>query len=429
MKILTILFLFSFYSVFAGGFQINMQSHKATGMGGAFSSICSDASSLFYNPGGMANLKGHQFTLGGTLISPAVSLRTQVYSNIDQTSKNSTPIHFYYSYRLKEKLNVGFGVNNQFGSSSSFEDSWQGRYIVQNISLKTFMFQPTVSYRVHEKISVGAGFVFTNGAFTYNKAIPVSSATTDYGTARLKGSGNSMGFNIGVHSNLYEKQGEKWNTKVGVAASCRSSLNLKLKKGTVEFADIPVSLQDKFPASQKFTSELTLPAVFTAGFNVKFSDADKYSIQFVYDFNYTFWSVYDTLAFDFENELTPDSKTAKEWKNSPTHRVGIDFTWKEKYSLRAGVYADQTPIQNGFVSPELPDNSHVGLTLGAGIKINETLSADFSFLRSRFERMNASLDAEGFTADYRRIVNVFGLGINIKIDKNEKKKESAPSVD
>lgn len=429
MKIFSILFSISFYTAFAGGFQINMQSHKATAMGGAFSSICSDASSLFYNPGGMANLKGHHFTLGGTLITPAVSLRTQVYNNIDQTSKNSTPIHFYYTYELKEKLNVGIGINNQFGSSSSFEDTWQGRYIVQNISLKTFMFQPTVSYLLHKKVSVGAGFVFSNGAFTYNKAIPVSSATTDFGKASLNGSGNTMGFNLGVHSNIYEKQGEKWNAKIGLAASYRSSLNLKLKKGTVEFSDIPISLQDKFPASQKFTSELTLPAVFTTGFNVKLSDADKYSIQFVYDFNYTFWSVYDTLAFDFENELTPDSKTAKEWKNSPTHRVGIDFTWKEKYSIRAGLYADQTPIQNGYVSPELPDNSHVGVTFGVGIKINEMISADFSFLRSSFERMNASLDAEGFVADYRRIVNVFGLGVNIKLNKGEKKKESAPSIE
>ncbi len=427
-RYLFILF-FSPCLLFAGGFQISMQSHKATGMGGAFSALSSDASSVFYNPGGMLNLQGSQFTLGGTLISPSVSLRTQVYSNIDQTSKNSTPFHAYYTHRLNEKISLGMGINNQFGSSSSFEDDWQGRYIVQNISLKTFMFQPTAAYGLHEKLSLGAGFVFATGNFSYNKALPISSATTDYGRASLSGSGQSVGFNVGLYSRFYEKQGEKWLTQLSASVAYRSSLMLKLNNGQVDFNDIPLSLQDKFPPSQKFTSSMRLPAVFTGGIALKLSDSTNYSIQWVYDVNYTFWSVYDTLAFDFENELTPDSKTPKNWRNTFTHRLGIEFTWREKYIFRAGVYADQTPIPDGYVSPELPDNSHVGITLGAGYKLNDNISIDFSFLRSSFERMNASLDAEGFVADYRRIVNVFGLGLNVKIPGNKGKKQAAPSIE
>ena len=125
----------------AGGFQLNVQGIKAIAMGGTFTGIASDASTVFFNPGGMFNFEGkHNFVLGVNVIDPYVSLQTDVTANIDQTTGIATPFHFYYVGELNEKVRIGFLVNNQFGSRSSFEDDWQGRFIVQNISLKSFSF-------------------------------------------------------------------------------------------------------------------------------------------------------------------------------------------------------------------------------------------------------------------------------------------------
>ena len=121
---------------FAGGFQLNVQGIKAIAMGGAFTGIGSDASTVFFNPGGMCNLSGHNFTVGVNYITASVSLQTPETSNINQTSPSATPFHVYYSGELNDKVSIGFLINNQFGSSSSFEDDWQGRYIIQNISFK-----------------------------------------------------------------------------------------------------------------------------------------------------------------------------------------------------------------------------------------------------------------------------------------------------
>ena len=43
------------------------------------------------------------------------------------------------------------------------------------------MFQPTISFKLHEKLSVGAGFVYGIGSFSTEKAVPVASATTPEG--------------------------------------------------------------------------------------------------------------------------------------------------------------------------------------------------------------------------------------------------------
>ena len=76
-----LLFTFIFFTggtfSFAGGFQINTQGQKALGMGGAFTGLCSDASTVYFNPGGIASLEGKsKLTTGVSLIFPNVSVQT-----------------------------------------------------------------------------------------------------------------------------------------------------------------------------------------------------------------------------------------------------------------------------------------------------------------------------------------------------------------
>lgn len=407
----------------AGGFQLNVQGVKAIAMGGAFTGIGSDASTVFFNPGGMSNLHGHNVAAGFNFITPSVSLQTPETANINQTSPNATPFYVYYSGELTEKISLGFLVNNQFGSVSSFEDDWQGRNIIQNISLKTFMFQPTMSYKIHEKVSVGAGFVYGFGTFSTEKAVPVGSATTTEGQAHLEGSGDGIGFNVGVFSNIYSIKKETSTTDFRLGVSYRSKMAVDLTNGEATFTDIPVSLQDKFPSKTGFVSKITLPSVFTAGFSVKHTKHENYSVEFAYDLNLTGWSSYDTLSFDFENNDTPDSKSVRDWQDVMTHRFGVDFTYKEKYSVRVGAYYDNSPIKDGYLSPELPDATQLAYTAGLGYKVNDMISVDFGYIRQSAERESA-LDAANFTAKYNRKVNVFSLAVNLKFGA-----EKAPKIE
>lgn len=394
----------------AGGFQLNVQGGRAVGMGGAFTGIAYGPSTVFFNPGGMTNLKGHNFMGGINLIFPTVSLQTDANDNIDQTSGLATPFHFYYSGEVVEdKVYVGLAVNNLFGSSSSFDDDWEGRYIVQNIGLKTFSFQPTVAFKMHDKISLGAGFVLTTGSFSFEKAVPLGSDEFDYGKASLSGSGIAYSFNTGL--NIKAVDNDKMRLNIGV--DYRYSQKIDLKNGTAEFTDIPVSLQDKFPATTAFTSSLTLPQVVTAGFSFKYNLTEEHSLMVAYDFNYTSWSSYDTLAFDFENADTPDSQNEKLWQNSPTHRFGLEYGYKNMLFIRLGGYYDITPIQDGYVSPELPDATQFVPTAGVGVLINEKIGFDIAWIHQNAER-EAALTAAGWNAKYHRIADVITFSASFK---------------
>jgi long-chain fatty acid transport protein len=428
----------------AGGFQLNVQGLKAIGMGGAFTGVASDASTVFFNPGAMSKLKGHNFTFGINVIDAHVSLQTPETANIDQTSGKGTPFHFYYVGELNEKMNIGFLVNNQFGSASSFADDWQGRNIIQNISLKTFMFQPTLSYKIHEKISVGAGFVYAIGDFSTEKAVPVASATTTEGKAHLEGSGDGVGFNVGIYSQFYtlgDPEGDRTEFAAGI--DYRSKIAVDLANGEASFTDIPISLRDKFPETTGFTSKITLPSVFTFGLSVKHIVTDKWSLEFAYDLNLTGWSSYDTLAFDFKNADSPDSKQIQDWEDVLTHRLGLDFTYKNKYSVRAGLYYDNTPMKDNLISPHLPGVTQVAYTMGLGYKVSDKVSIDFGYIRQSASRDDASLSQYDFsdgnfiknngslsqTGEFKykfnRKVNVYALAVNIKF--GGVKKEEAPA--
>lgn len=427
----------------AGGFQLNLQGLKAVAMGGAFSGVASDASTVFFNPAGMSNLHGHNFTVGVNIVDAHVSIQTPEVANTDQTSGKATPIHFYYSGEITDKLNLGFLVNNQFGSASSFADDWQGRYIIQNISLRTFMFQPTMSYKVHEKLSIGAGFVYGIGSFSTEKAVPLASNTTSEGKAHLEGNGDGVGYNFGIYSQFLTIGDDTKNTKFAIGLDYRSSIAVDLSNGEATFTDIPVSLQEKFPEKTGFVSKITLPSVFTIGLSVKHTVAENWSLEFAYDLNMTGWSTYDTLAFDFANNDTPDSKQIQDWENVMTHRLGFDFTYKEKYSVRIGLYQDNTPMKDNLVSPHLPGVTQVAYTAGLGYKINKTVSVDFSYIRQSAGRDDVSLaqykfedgnfvqqngekiQTGDFAYKFNRKVNVYGLAVNIAFGGINKKETTS----
>src|SRR5213075_1328330 len=91
-------------SSFAGGFQVNLQGQKQTGMGHAGTGLLSDASCIFFNPGGMTFLDSSISVVAGTsFIMP----RTQYLESSPGTYTAEmehhvgTPFNFYFSERDK----------------------------------------------------------------------------------------------------------------------------------------------------------------------------------------------------------------------------------------------------------------------------------------------------------------------------------------
>jgi long-chain fatty acid transport protein len=401
MKKLTTLFFAGCTSgVFAGGFQINTQGPAATGMAGAFTGVANDASSVFYNPGGMAFNAKTSVLFGGSLIMPQSSFLSPYNGNVNKDKQLFSPFYVYGTYKINDNFSAGLGINTPFGLGTKWADNWEGKFITQEIKLAVIAIQPTLSYKINENLSVGAGFVFTNGSVAMRKAIPVSDAQNPYGAVELKGSGNGYGYNLGIMG--------KFGDKFSIGLNYRSSLNLILNDGDATFIHIPASLSGKFPPNAKFNSKIRLPNSLTMGIGYKaFSE-----LLITAEIGFTGWSSYDTLALDFPNVSGLNNKSVKNYKDVFVYRLGGQYLIHEKLTIRAGVAYDTSPVQDGYLSPELPDANKLILSCGLTYNPTKNLGLSAYYTYENLQERNGINNAANFSGTYKTLVNIAGVGIH-----------------
>jgi long-chain fatty acid transport protein len=390
------------YVAVAGGFQMNELGQKAFGMGGAFTALSNDASTVYYNPGAMSFGKKSMFTFGGSFVKLKTNYLSPFNGNIEADNPAVTAFHLYLVYKITDNLSAGLSINNPFGSNIKWANDWEGRYVVQQFKLKAYYFQPSVSYMLNENIGIGAGMVYGTANTDLRKAIPVE-GTVSFGTSEYKINGSGIGINAGVYVNLNDEA-----TSFGL--TFHSPVKFNLKKGDVTFADIPPSLASAYPSSTTFNSEFKMPSIISIGIAYKFTK----NLVTTFQIDLTHWSSFDSLNFELPDYPGLDIRTARAFKSALAARVGAQYTFEEKVDVRIGAAFDQSPVPEDHLSPELPDADKILLSAGAGYNFSDNLSGDFSLgMETYFERKGQFSD-ESFAGSYKSNAIVIGLGINYK---------------
>lgn len=396
--------LFMAQEIEAQGFQVNFQGQKQQGMGGAGNALPVDAASVFFNPGSVSFLNENSVNIGFTPTFANTLFEDANSTSIGCTnSPMGTPFSAYAVYRKKEesKFFFGLGIYTPFGSTIQYEDGWTGRFALTKLQLKSIFIQPTLSYKLNDKIGIGAGFVYSIGNVNLQKDIPVQDADGNYGHAELDGKASGFGYNVGLFVQATEK--------LNIGLSYRSQVNMEVAEGTATFT-VPSSLSSNFP-SGTFSSALPLPQVATLGLAYKLND----KLAFALDVNYVGWKAYDTLAFDYAQNTASliDTKSARNYKNTLAFRLGANYTVTEKFDTRLGIAYGLTPVQNGYVTPETPDANRINYTAGLGYKIGEHFQLDASVFFTHLKRTDTNLETN-LSGTYTTNVIAPGLAIIYK---------------
>lgn len=399
------LVLISTSTAWSQGYQVNLQGQVQQGMGGAGTALMHDASAVFFNPGGASFVEGSSIIVGMTpTFANGVFIEDGTNEMGRTNSPMGTPFAAYGLFGLKnnDRLKFGLGVYTPFGSTVQWEDGWVGRFALTRLKLLSIFVQPTVSYKITDKIGVGAGFVYSYGKVNLQKDLPILDANGEYASAELGGTGSGYGFNAAIYIQP--------NELVSFGVSYRSQVIMKLPEGQATF-NVPASLDDKFPDG-KFSSELPLPQVATA--SVGFHPTE--SISLCLDVNYVGWHAYDTLAFDYENNTASleDTKSARNYKDIVAFRFGGQYEWNEKLKCRAGIAYGITPVQNGYVTPETPDANRFNYTIGVGYNFGEHLILDASLLFTQVSRSDTNLETN-LSGTFKTRVYAPGLSITYKL--------------
>lgn len=403
---LLVISIYGSFSAFAGGFQVNLQGQKQNGMGHAGIGLALDNASLVFNPGALIFVDSlGSFSAGASFILPRTVFLDPNSTYIAQTIHHTgTPLSLFANFKFKKNspLTLGFGLYNPFGSRVQYEDDWKGQFLLREINLRTFFYQPTLSYKVTEKLGIGVGYIFANGDFSLRKGVPIQDSLGNYGEASLSGKANGQGFNAGIYYKI--------NNKFSVGLNYRSTVKVKVENGSADFST--ANAVSQYFQDSTFNTQLNLPAMASIGLGYQLNEKMKLAL----DINYVSWSSYDSLNIDFtkNSDKLDDVASPRLYENTFIFRTGLQYQVSEMFTVRAGAYFDQSPVQDGYLTPETPDSDKIGVSTGFSIAFKKWLYIDASLLYVEgMKRTDTNLETQ-FEATYKTKAVIPGINVGVK---------------
>ena len=403
-----------------GGFGLYEFGARASSLSGAVVAQAADASSVFYNPAGLAFQSGTQFYGSVTLIKsqnrwvgPAPIFSNQVH---EARSQLHTPLGIYLSHTFENGVALGLGVTNPFGLGLAWEDDFPGRVISKDVDLKSFYFSPVVAFRIDPHVSIGGGVDIVYSTVKLQRhilfAFPFDSNTepgVEVGEVLLEANSKlEFGFAANILIQL---------DKLSFGFLYRHKVKNKFEEGDATFTlyETPFKtfLQNQGIKNQKGGTEITYPSFFSVGAHYMITDALGVEV----DYMWYKWDVFKELVLDFDEDAL-DTVVKENYKNSSQFRIGLHYSLINNLELRLGYIYDQTPQPIGSMSPLLPDSDRNDYSIGLGYRFG-SMKLDAGYMLVNFSGRSTIVDGEGrqfdgFDGSYSSKANLlfFSYGIS-----------------
>lgn len=364
----------------ASGFGLRESS--PTGVGRAFAgeaAIADSASTVWYNPAGMTRLPGFTATAGAQLLF--ISSGQKDLGTTRTVPGLATPIATgggdggnpfqrvvaipsgYGVMQINDRLWAGLGVNAPFGLSIRYDDGWFGRYDSQLSDLVTYNVQPSLAYKVNDRLSIGGGINIQYIKAELSNALPNLSPAAADGLARIKGDDISFGWNLGA-------QLETGPARFGV--HYRSRVKHRLS-GTFEISGLagPLAGQNRIVDG---VAPITLPD--SLAFSAVVTPAPGYRLLGTVE--WTNWSVFDAIRVQ-NSDGAQLTESAQNYKDSWSFHFGGEADLSGPWTLRAGIAADSTPTVDAYRTSRVPDGNRIWLTAGTTVRLSDAVSLGLSY--------------------------------------------------
>lgn len=378
----------------ASGFQLMEQN--ASGLGNAYAGAAAaaeDASTVFFNPAGMTLLGGRQAVVVGHIIKPSARFENTASTaaaggfSTGTNGGDAGDIVFipnaYLTWPIDAKWTGGIGFNVPFGLTTDYDTNWVGRFHALRSHLRTVNLNPSIAYKVNDGLSLGFGLNWQRADAELTKGVNYSFVAAaagiggvpvgSEGTNRISGHDSSWGYNLGIMLNLAPQ------TRMGL--TYRSAIGYTLG-GAVTYANRPAALQAALVAPAiaaqigdgPVTADLKVPATFSA--------ALKHSVNARWDaladVTWTEWSSFKSMVVVRFNGVILEN-TPQNWGNTWRAGLGVNYHADDRWTYRAGVAYDQSPVPEAYRTPRIPDQDRVWLALGARYKVSRAGALDVGY--------------------------------------------------
>lgn len=353
----------------AAGFQLKTQSSALMGVSYAGATAKGeDLSTIFYNPAGMAHIQGNQLEahaiyirrfsqpkITGVTSTPVGSPALADGSGGDPSSQNGSVLPaFYGMWDYNEDINFGLAINTPFGLSSEYDKDWAGRFHTVESSIKTITLQPSMSYKMNNKWSFGAGLQLQKVDVKLTRALNTAAATSTPGApdsfSSVEGDDIAFGYVLGA---TYQYDDA---TRFGL--SYRSEVQHELK-GDVDFSGALENLTSG-TTDQDVVAGLNTPAVLSLGAHHKVNE--NYAVMA--DVAWTGWSSYEEILIQNESSEAVISRSPQNFDDTMFFSVGLEYTPDETNKYQFGLAYDQGAVSERNRGLSVPDADRTWVSFG-----------------------------------------------------------------
>lgn len=366
--------------VLASGFGVFTQGASGLGQANAVVAHPTGPSSAYFNPALLNEVPGRQIEVGTTAIYAEREIKLDSGGTEDGETGWNFPGTFYYTQQVNEKFSAGLGVFFPFGLSNEWDDDYAGRYIGTMGEVTTVNFNPVLSYRVNERLSIAAGLdvlyidavleskVDQTSAYLIAQSMgaplpDLEGRLGDIGQ-KFKGDDWGLGYNLGV---LF-----KATDRVSLGATYRSHIDVE-PDGDVSFRGVDPYLASLFPSGGGDAS-LRLPAQATAGIAVQVIEPLIIEVGVRWED----WASYDELKVNFDKPVLGQSSniSPRNWHSTWTYNIGGQYRVSETVAFNAGYLYGENAVPNSTFEPLIPDTDAHLFTIGTDLSFGAwTVSA------------------------------------------------------
>ena len=428
----------------ASGAFFQIAENSASGIGNAFAggaAAAEDASTVWYNPAGMARLKSPQFAAGGHYIHPSFEASVKSASTVlgfpiggggGDAGETALVPNIYATYPVTRGFAIGAGVNAPFGLATSYDETWAGRYYALRSDIKTVNLNLAAAFKFHDALSLGVGVNRQRLEAELTQAVDfatlctvgaalgianvcgasggfVQPGTPNDGRAKVAAKGDAWGYNAGILSQLGD-------TRIGLAYRSKMKYKLDGTFDITEGVNVPAALltNPNFRLVDSAASaEVTLPA--TASLSVYQNLGSAWAIMA--DFTRTYWSVLPELRIKFDSGQA-DQVVTLNLTDVNRYSLGATYKPNASWTLRTGVALDRSPVTSAADrTPRLPDSDRKWVAIGAGWRASKSLDFDLAYTHIKLEDSSVVKTAGGagtenfsrgnLSADYKGSVQIF----------------------
>jgi len=346
----------------AGGFALYEWGNRSIGMATSNYAVGNDASVIAYNPALMTQFTDVEILAGFAAVAPSAEVDITGHGasgsngNFKTTDQTFMVPHAYLVAPYSDNISLGIGVFTRYGLGTKYDDDWGGKTMLQEIMLESYSVQPTIAFKLTDKLSIGAGPEIIKGSLELKKAIPNA---VGGGTAKVSVDGVSVGGVAAMHYAFDDNWSLGFTYRTPVQFTANGDVAIEDTLGPLNSGDAKV--------------KATFPDSYTLGLGYEATDWTVEASVI-----HTRWEKFDYMDFEYgANTNLTDNSEEFYYKNTWRMQLGGEYLLSEMVALRAGFAYDQTPTRHGYTSPMLPANDRMLYSLGLGFK-GERWTCDLS---------------------------------------------------